>query len=213
MKEFAIPFQGFYESIHDQLLDDEINQICENRDSGDINHNLSFYLLDNINWKQAHTDYAQDYTENFASELNIKGLKSVELDSPREYNFVTDRIFARCSDAEFYRMFKLVKGETLDKVCRDNLTSRSGFYSFYNPNYKTWGHWKTWDNNQLSQVVEAYVQYLDNENGAEFDEYELMESSRCNGVITDIIERNCKPDVLQRVYKIADYLTERNARR
>jgi hypothetical protein len=212
MKEFSIPFSGFYESVHDQLLDDEVNQICENRNNGDVNHDLSFYLSDNINWKQVEIDYAKDYTENFANELNIKGLKFVELDSPREYNFVTDRIFAKCSDTEFYRMFKLVKGETLDKVCRDNLTSRDGFSSFYDPNYKSWGHWKKWDNNQLSQVVEAYVQYMDDDNCVDFDEYELMESSRCNGVISGIIDKNCKPEIIERVYKIADYLTERAGR-
>jgi hypothetical protein len=212
MKEFSIPFCGFYESVHDMLLNDEVDNIGQNRDTGETNHDLSYYLWDNINWKQTHIDYTKDYTENFASELGIKGLKFVELDSPREYNFVTDRIFARCSDAEFYRMFKLVKGATLDKVCRDNLTSRDGFSSFYNPNYTSWGHWKTWDNNQLSQVVEAYVQYMDDENGVDFDEYGLMERSLCNGVISGIIERNCDPEVLERVCKIADYLTARAAR-
>jgi hypothetical protein len=211
MKEFSIPFAGFYESVHDQLFDDELDQMCENRDSGDINHNLSYYLLDNINWKQAHTDYARDYTENFANALNIKGLKFIELDSPREYNFTTDRIFAKCSDAEFYRMFKLVKGEKLDKVCRENLASRAGFSSFYNPDFKTWGNWKTWKNNQYSQVVEAYaidMGYTDDS----CTQWELMEDDISNGGISSIIERNCKPDVLQRVYKIADYLTKRVSR-
>jgi hypothetical protein len=86
-----------------------------------------------------------------------------------------------------------------------------GFWSFYDPDYASWGHWKTWDNNQLSQVIEAYAGLYDL-HGFTLDEYELMESSRGNGVISGIIERNCKPEIMQRVYKIADYLTERVSR-
>jgi hypothetical protein len=212
MKEFSIIFSGFYESVHSRLLDDEVDSIGQNRETGETNHGLSYCLWQHINWQQTRIDYAHDYTENFARELNIKGLKFVELDSPREYNFVSDRIFAKCSDNEFYRMFKLVHGEVLNKICRDNLTSKDGFSSFYNPDYLTWGHWKTWDNNQLSQVVEAYTQYMDDENGVDFDEYELMERSCGNGVISGIIERNCNLEVLERVCKIADYLTTRAAR-
>ena len=211
MKEFNIPFHGFYESAHDAIMDDVVNQICENRDNGAVNPDLSCYLQDSINWEAAEIDYAREYTDNFGSAYGIKGLQFTELDSPREYNFATDRIFTKCSNSEFNRMLQLVKGDRLDKVCRENLTSRVGFSSFYNPDYKTWGHWTAWDNNQNSQVVEAYAIEMDYTDDS-ITQWELMESDISNGVIHSIIETNCKPDILQRVYKIADYLTVRAQR-
>lgn len=211
MKEFNIPFHGFYDSTHNAIMDDAINQICENRDNGDVNPDLSFYLYEGINWQAARVEYSREYCINFGMGYEIKGLQFIELDSPREYNFVTDRIFARCSNAEFNRMLQLVKGDKLDKVCRENLTSRDGFSSFYNPDFKTWGHWKTWDNNQNSQVVEAYAIEMDYTNDSS-TQWDLMESDVSNGVIDRIIETNCKPDILQRVYKIADYLIVRAQR-
>jgi hypothetical protein len=213
MKQFYIPFSGFYNSIHDSNIDDAVSQICENRNNGYINQGLSDYLSDNINYRGVFIDYAREYVDNFAAELNIKGLKFIELDSPREYNFVTDRILCECSDNEFYRMLKLVKGDALDSTCRKNLTSRSGFSSFYDPNYKTWGNWKTWDNNQLSQVIEVYVQSMGDEHGVMFDEYESMVSSIGNSVINNIICNNAELGVIDRVCKIADYLTARDSRR
>jgi hypothetical protein len=212
MKQFYIPFMGFYESVHDQVIDAAINQICEKQDNGDTNDGLVWYLSSYINFNGVFTDYARDYVDNFSNELNIKGLKFIKLDSPREYNFTTDKILCECSDNEFYSMFRAVKGELLESICRENLTSRSGFASFYNPDYTTWGNWKTWDNNQLSQVIEAYVQYMDIEHGVTFDEYEIMERSTVNGVIGNIINKNCKPEIMQRVCKIADYLTVRARR-
>jgi hypothetical protein len=211
MIEFTIPFHGFYESAHDAIIDDAINQACDNRETGDPFYGLKEYLSLNLNYKKVFIDYSKEYCINFGTAYEVKGLKFMELNSPREYNFTTDRIFATCSNNEFNRMLQLVKGVKLDKVCRENLTSRDGFSSFYDPDYKTWGNWKTWDNNQCAQVVEAYaleMGYTDDR----FTQWELMESDIGNGVISDIIERNCKPDVLQRVYKIAEYLTARAAR-
>jgi hypothetical protein len=211
MIEFNIPFHGFYESAHDVIMDDAVNQICENRDNGEVNQDLSYYLNDNVNWKAAEIEYSKEYTVNFASEYNIKGLQFVELDSPREYNFTTDRIFARCSNAEFNRMLQLVKGAKLDKVCRENLTSRDGFSSLYNPNFKTWGNWKTWDANQCSQVIEAYALEMGYTSDSA-TQWALMENDISNSVIYSIIETNCKAGIIERVYKIADYLTIRSQR-
>lgn len=211
MIEFNIPFHGFCESAHGSIMDDTVNQICENRDNGAINQDLSYYLQDHINWKAAQIEYSKEYTDNFASAYNIKGLQFVELNSPREYNFVTDRIFAKCSNTEFNRMLQLVKGKKLDKVCRENLTSRAGFISFYDADFKTWGNWKTWDSNQYSQVIEAYavdMGYTDDSS----TQWELMESDIGNGIISRIINNNCKDGIIERVYKIADYLTVRAQR-
>lgn len=210
MKEFNIPFHGFYESTHNAFMDDAVNQICEDH-NGEVNHDLSFYLQNNLNWHAARVGYAKEYTTNFGSAYGIKGLQFTELDSPREYNFVTDRIFTKCSNSEFNRMLQLVKGGRLDQVCRENLTSRDGFSSFYNPDFKTWGDWRTWDNNQNSQVVEAYAREMDYEDDSS-TQWELMENDISNGVIHSIIETNCKPNILQRVYKILDYLTIRAQR-
>src|ERR1035437_4188195 len=96
----TIPFDGFYESIHSSLLDDEVEQLTQNDNGYQYERILpngeteipGADLWAHVGWQAAHVAYAKLYAEQFdayfSQELGLKlALKFDELNSPREYNF------------------------------------------------------------------------------------------------------------------------------
>jgi hypothetical protein len=96
--------------------------------------------------------------------------------------------------------------ETLDRIAAARHTSRSGFISFYSPDWRSWGEIESWDHNQLETLLEAYI----DDNLGSFEELDAMEHARCNGVMENWIAYNT-PDI-ERLYKIAGYLRQREGR-
>lgn len=78
-------FHGFYNSIHDSVLDNALDSLCEN------NPKLREHLFDALNWRSIHTEYASKYVDAYNDLLNIDS-KFIRLISPKYYNFETDRI-------------------------------------------------------------------------------------------------------------------------
>lgn len=154
----TIPFAGFYDSVHDAELDDQLERTFSDRDSGcHVNEKLVNHAFDAIDWAAVHLKYAQAYCENFAEEFKIK-LKYESMSSPREYNFGTDRIFATISEREVRRIRKATGEEILRKFAADRFTSRSGFISHYSPDIDEWGGIAKWDHNQVGTLIAAYAE-------------------------------------------------------
>lgn len=175
MKPLAvIPFSGFYNSWHDQSLDDALNQMFSD-DQGNVNGDLAFRAWEATNWKKVREAYAKDYAENFGAAMELPSLEFDELRSPREYNFTTDRIFVRISIEDVGNAWVRVDREALTKVCEEMFTSRSGFSSFYNPDWTTWGYIEDWDHNQIFALLTALAEQN------RWDEDQAMEHARCNG--------------------------------
>lgn len=203
----TIPFSGFYNSVHDSALDDTLEQMFSDRDTGcHINEGLFYAAMDKINWRAVHKEYAREYCANFASWLELD-LEFDELDSPREYNFTTDRIFCRISEDSLRRAYDRVNTPPLRELVRQRFTSRDGFISFYEPDLDNWPSDVTeWDCNQIGTLLMALAdQECSNSDGFEcWDEYDLMEYDRCNGDIDDMVYKNM-PNA-ERLFKIFDYL-------
>ena len=104
-----LPFAGFYESVHDKQLDDAQERDAEHFASSDNEEypnavgmeesDLNEIMFEMADWQKAHEKYARDYVSAFAGYVQqetglVLGLEFEKLDSPREYNFGTDRIFA-----------------------------------------------------------------------------------------------------------------------
>ena len=114
--EFNLNFGGFYYSEHSNQIDWKIEAF-----------ELDF---DTIDFKQVHSEYANDWLNLLSNELGLdliyKGLYS-----PRFYNFRTDEIITEITQANF----KALKDEYLTAECIDfinlNSASRDGFSSFY----------------------------------------------------------------------------------
>lgn len=173
----TIPFSGFYQSLHDAQLDDALEQMFSDRRTGtQVNSRLINEAHSAVDWGFVHISYAWAYADAFADEFGVK-LSFESLRSPKEYNFTTDRIFAEISEDEVRRLFDEADKQRLTEVAKDEFTSRSGFISFYDPNWRLWGDITCWDHNQVGTLLLSLV-------GDEFDEWaevSLMSPAYENG--------------------------------
>ena len=206
----AIPFSGFYQSLHDSEFDTALERICETDNSGGYcNADLLARAVDCVDWGVAHEAYAQEYAECFAQEFGIPGMVFESLRSPRWYNFETDRIYCEVPAATMARIFEQTPRGTLDSVAAEMFTSRSGYISFYSPEVANWGNLEAWDHNQYLALVNAWV--LHKRDGEEFDawaEHSLMASAYETGKMDDFLFSG-NPEKLNRIDRIAQYLRER----
>lgn len=211
----VIPFSGFYHSLHDSELDRGLESMFSDSSGNGIDGLIS-RAFDLIDWTKAQTDYAREYADRFAREFDIEGLTFESLQSPREYNFTTDRIFVEIPRAAWARIIRKTSREHLDNVAREMFTSRSGFISFYSPDWRKWGKFSAWDHNQRLAMIAAYV--LTVRDGEPFDqwaEYGLMENAICNGEIDSILcdsVESGRIDSMRRLWNVADYLRRREER-
>lgn len=204
----TIPFSGFYYSIHDDEMDQALKQEftdCQ----GNENEGLSYRAWDSMKWGNVRNEYAKEYVDNFAHEFCIKSLLFESMQSPREYNFSTDRIFCNIDYAEFCGIVKTFDLAAFAAFVRKRFTSRDGFISFYPAELSEWGNIESWDYNQCGTALEFYAIQ---ESDGEFDkwkEWAIMEESLCNGFMSELLWKNC-PD-MPRLYRVFEYLQKRAA--
>jgi len=204
----AIPFSGFYESLHSSAIDDSINQEFSD-DQGIENAELSYRAWDSMQWGNVRNEYAKEYAKSFGHEFGIKSLSFESMTSPREYNFSTDRIFCEIDYAELCCIIKTFDLKAFADYVRERFTSRDGFISFYPAELSEWGKVETWDHNQCGTALEFYAIQ---ESGGEYDhwqEYAIMENSLCNGFMSELLWQNC-PE-MPRLYRVFEYLNKRAA--
>ena len=204
----TIPFSGFYESLHDSALDDATKDIFRD-DSGNENLELAYRAWDSMQWDFVRNGYAKEYAENFAYEFGIKSLTFESMQSPREYNFSTDRIFCNIVYAELCGIVKTLDLKAFAAFVRERFTSRDGFISFYAADLSEWCKVESWDHNQVGTALEFYAIQ---ESGGEYEhwqEYAIMEDSLCNGFLSELLWQNC-PD-MPRLYRVFEYLIKRAA--
>ncbi len=215
----VIPFSGFYHSVHDSALDDAFNQMFSDS-SGNTNFDLVERAFNLVDWTMVHVAYAEAYVENFGLHFKLPSLKFESLNSPREYNFTTDRIFVELSTDDVRRVFSEVPRMELRIKAEEMFTSRSGFISYYDPDYSTWGGVEGWDHNQLLCLLTAMADTDDIcSSGDDFDgwpQFSLMEDDQCNGHLDRMLEEamvHKHNDEAQRLWNIADYLRRREDRK
>ena len=178
--ESTIPFDGFYESFISADIDHQIGQQIEwDCDIYDLNESEEEILYNNylsVNTSYFYNQIAEDYTNLYIDALNER-LKGFSLkanykcfESPREYNFKTDRIFIEIEENHAVDFIKyLVKNykKELEKKIQDMFTSRSGFISFYKNSIDLWTKdFKEWDCNMIGTCFELF----------DFDELHFYES-------------------------------------
>ena len=166
--ETNIPFAGFYNSLYSDAIDREEEQFVEYRlQDGDISYEQADELMNllfrHTNYTQAYCQLAQDYTTAFNEKFKERtgvdlGLRFVTMTSPREYNFETDRIFARAYESALITLRMAVNEDVLKAKIRKRFTSRSGFISFYSNNLADWPEELCeWDHNQLCTLLMYFL--------------------------------------------------------
>lgn len=205
----TIPFSGFYCTMHEDALDRAVEQMFSDRDTGCHPYTG---LIDraqwDCKWSGVMQDYAKEYAEQFAREFGID-MTFDSMESPKFYNFTTDRVFCAISESEVARLLKETPADVLKKTAADMFTSRDGFSSFYSPDVSDWGWTNEWDHNQVGCLVAAFVSSI----RPDFDQYaelSLMEDAECNGYIWNWIDENTP--TIDRLYKVFNYLELRAER-
>lgn len=200
----TIPFSGFYDSIHDNAVDRAIESLFED-DNGDCNSNLiaHFYCSNCINYDKVRTAYAKDYVQAFAIAAGLQ-LIFDELDSPKEYNFQTDRIFVKIAPKSVIELFAKADKNALRDRIRKEYTSRFGFISHYSPDIYEWPKdVMKWDHNQVGTLIAASVN---------FDEEKYMEDISGSGKVDNWVYSALNEKGM-RLSNIAVYLRARQGRK
>jgi len=115
---FLIDFGGFYHSIHSELIDNRIETF-------EINEG-------EVNYKETCNSYCNEFIDSLNDMLELN-LKFIKIDSPKFYNFSTDKIEAEINENDFNKLknIYLSSQEFIDYIDM-NSKSYDGFISFYN---------------------------------------------------------------------------------
>ena len=125
IKNVALNFGGFYNSIHSDLMDSELETILETEDL--TYDNISDY----ISWKDIHLEYSKRLVVAFNNKFDLS-LKFEELIQPREYNFHTDQILVEMSMQDYnFLWLNVNQDEMLDEINKAT-TAVSGYMPLYN---------------------------------------------------------------------------------
>ena len=168
--ESTIPFDGFYESFISADIEHQMGQQIEwDIDIYDLNESEQEVIEDNylsVNRSYFYNQIAEDYTNFYIDALNerLKGftLKATykSFNSPREYNFSTDRIFIEIDENHAIDFIKyIIKNykKELEKKIQDRFTSRSGFISSYKNSLDLWiDDYSEWDCNMIGTCFELF---------------------------------------------------------
>jgi hypothetical protein len=200
----TIPFSGFYDSRHNDAIDRAIESLFQD-DRGDCNSDLinHFYNKDCIDFQKVRESYARDYTQALAIASKLQ-ITFDELNSPKEYNFTTDRIFVNISEKSARKLFASVDKDVLRQYIKETFTSRSGFISYYSPDLNDWPDDITeWDHNQIGTLIEVAVNFDEEDYVCRLSEYDEQ--------IDHWVYSALKEDGI-RLSNIATYLRERSIR-
>ena len=180
----TIPFQGFYNSLYSYAIEGEIESSL---DWYTEDYNLSEaqretlengYLEKNVS--KFYHNVSKDYAEAFIYEIERETGLSLDanfesMESPKEYNFQTDRLFIELPETSAVAFINYVLAnhkEELEKLIAQRFTSCSGFISHYDNTLEAWGNPSEWDLNQLGTCFEIF-EYLEDEI---YDSYNIYES-------------------------------------
>lgn len=158
----TIPFSGFYETMWSEYFDrdnefyfhsDDKPELCESEIQGIVDE-----MENTINHQATREAIASEYVNQFNHYYDTS-LEFESLQSPREYNFTTDRIFCHISIDEFKRIYRACDKVKLSEYIKDKFTSCDGFTPFYSNDLNDWivEGLVNFDHNQIGTIIEAWL--------------------------------------------------------
>ena len=125
--ETVVPFfPGFYGTILDSYIDQEVEMSME--ETGE-----TFEVVNSrCDYRAAMVEISKQWLNRFNAETGFN-LEFQALESPREYNFATDKIIATVSLEEVDKARKICEEhpQEFQKFLSDTFTSFDGFISYY----------------------------------------------------------------------------------
>ena len=131
MVKCFLEFNGFYESLHSDLIDSMLDNYFFNDEGESQNYdNLE------IDYRLLRVEYSKEWVKSFQEFLNDSFDLDIELDfvgleSPKYYNFSTDKIEVSLNKEGFGCLVAAVDDNIIAYI-NEVSKSRSGFISFYN---------------------------------------------------------------------------------
>lgn len=114
--EFSLNFGGFYHSEHSENIDSK--------------EEMYGYDWEEVDYKNTYINYCNSYLNRLSEELEID-LTFIELNSPREYNFTTDKIVCSILNKDFKALLNTYDTKELFNYIEEHSKNRDGFSSFY----------------------------------------------------------------------------------
>ena len=121
--ETNINFGGFYNSLHNDVIDSYIEDFDYNWEKVDYNSTFEIYAK----------DYIKILNQKLDTNISFKSLVS-----PKFYNYSTDYITTEITKKDILKLFQYVRNEDLKQdvinIIKESSTSRDGYVAFYNYN-------------------------------------------------------------------------------
>lgn len=194
-------FHGFYESIHSSKIDDAGDSVIQD-ENGDPIPELANIMWENLNYRKVFEGYAKLYCDNFGELYNIP-VRFESLNSPREYNFTTDSIYAHISLSTVRRIRGLTPESTLADTIRQRFTSRDGFRSFYSNDLQS-EEWQVpmqdWDANMIETLLEAYLFQEHSDEDLHQNEWDMVDDR--NGAISNLVWKNLPQEAKDEIDRV-----------
>jgi len=187
-----IPFAGLYCSWYDNEFD-----YCVEREADYLADEFGFeeygveldcvqwlgVLHDCTDWEGTRRAVAEKYPQWFSGVIGdlvdcaiLDHLKFGSMQSPRFYNFETDKIFCWIPASVVMLLRDEVSDGTLRDRVRKNHSSYDGFISFYSNDLDEWPKDVCeWDHNQLCTLLEAWMDDYVDDSDWEFKVFEAMQ--------------------------------------
>lgn len=132
--EFYIPFEGFYYSIYESMIDDIIdNEINDGYLKND--DNIDYRNIFNAMSESIFDDIIEIFIdETFTSDDNFCSTNIIYegLSSPKYYNYSTDKLKSKISYNNYLLIYdKYITNESFIDYINEASKSRDGFTSFY----------------------------------------------------------------------------------
>lgn len=211
--QINIPFHGYYESIYSYLLDgistlDEY-QIAQNHGYDYQVHGCEheYITSNNIDIDQEQQEhenklnypkmkeeinkiYVEEFVQTFNNETNLNiTLIYKDMESPKYYNFSTDRLFATILEEDKEKLYNFASENisAFRGVLLEHCTSYDGFNSSYSNDVNEWVQkpFYDYDHNELNILLYVALQIY-NVNIEDFNDsiYEAVhERAICNGAV------------------------------
>lgn len=193
----TVPFDGFYESLWSDLIDSTLEHEAEHfageyqqQQYGtelDIEpHEVHDLFYKHMKFSKGHeaiaVDYVHAFSELFASETGVDlGLRLESIESPREYNFATDQLFAHISKDAVQELFKLSTDnlEEFEAAIKARHSHRSGFISFYTDDLNDWIERdpSELDHNEIATLIQVAMDVYFDEDWKWTIYYDLSDNS------------------------------------
>lgn len=129
--EIELPFSGFYESWHSHRIDDALEAGFNYDPVTGMDKEVPDIWGADIDYKAIELEYCEAYTNAFAEKYELD-LEFVQMTSPKQYNYSTDRTFVSVPLEQINKIRKEVeKNKKWPQYIKDNFTSYDGFLSNY----------------------------------------------------------------------------------